>query len=258
MLELVLALMTSSMSFQFFEQAFEWKSPHKFDPKVREVHIPQGFDFDDVAQIIAVVEFQNVCEKLGPVSVFPHDEFRNVLLLSVEGYRRRSELPERECENTFNAVPVTIDIGVLEPNVYEIRNYKNLDQSFGQLRIRAQKDGRIDDLTFAPVDSLVVHEDSDGHRRLFSLAGKFSNNCTFFDLDRFKIARTAPRMIEVLPAVKTIDGENCLEGNFPFVETFEIPQRDGRHRIGSGPYLFHVRTMNGRSFSKLDVISLPY
>lgn len=258
MIEIVLTLMTSALSFQFFGQSFEWDRPERFDPKIVRVHIPQAFDYDDVAQVVAEIKFENTCENLGPTAVFPHEEFPNVLLLHVEGYRRVPQDPEKECKDIPNYIPVPIDIGVLDPREYELRNFKKIDQKLGTLRVRAKKNRRIDDLTYAPVDSLVIRKDVDGFRRFFSLAGTFSDNCSYFDAEKFKIAKTAEAMIEILPAITKLDHEDCRIGQFPFFETFEIPSdREGPYKIGSGRYLFHVRSMNGQAFNKIDTIVLP-
>lgn len=245
------------MSFQFFGQALEFESPKRFDPKIVNVYTPMGFNVDDVAQIIVELQFENTCEKLGPVSVFPHDDFKNVLLVHVEGIKHRPAPGEKPCRRSRNAVPVPIDIGLLDPKHYELRNFKNLDQNLGQLRVRAEKDARIDGLQYAPVDSLVIRPDVRGYRRYFSLAGTFSDNCTTFDMENFRVSRTTNDMIEILPAVKTFQNASCQEGSFPFFETFEIPQRQGRHRIDSGRYLFHVRVANGMSFNKIDTLLMP-
>jgi hypothetical protein len=102
---------------------------------------------------------------------------------------------------------------------------------------------------------LIVQEDEDGKRKVLTLAGTFTNSCLY--IDKILIARTRPGLIEVLPMLpkeEDIPKVGCEEEDTPFIVHQVIPNQEGERRITNGRYLFHVRTMNGGSFNKIDYI----
>lgn len=148
-----------------------------------------------------------------------------------------------------------VDLGKLPAGEYEIRNFKDLKQKYGDLRVRKAGTARIDESVYAPVDSLILSRDPNGLRRYITLAGMFSNDCMAFVQDQVRIARTASNLIEVLPVVAKINRDDCQERDTPFLETYALPEPDGERGIKPGRYLFHVRIMDRRkSFNKIDVV----
>jgi len=222
------------------------------NPRVAAVFLPVGFDNDDVAQVIVEFEMQNTCEELGNITVIPHDEYPGVLQLYYEGFKR-----EGNCKSASNHLVRAVDVGVLSEGVYEIRDFKNLEKIYGLLNVRKALTAKIDSNNYAPVDSLVVHADEAGFRRLITLVGTFSNTCLHFVRDQVRIVKTADKLVEILPVIDKAENANCKEQDVPFIETFKIPEREDELAIRTGRYLFHVRTMNGRSFNKADRVTTP-
>lgn len=237
---------------QFFGSTFNWDAPERFIPQISRVYIPIGFDNNDVSQIVVEVEFKNTCEEFGRASVFPHEEFPDVLLLHVEARRR-----DGFCLPVINRQPKVIDVGILPVSPeggYRIVDFKSLDTHYGNLRVREAKSSKIDDNNYAPIDSLFVREEPNGLRRTVILSGTFSDTCMFFS--RIDIGKTEEALIEILPVVDRVDSPDCERKPVPFLQPVDIPLREGRHRVNSGQYLFYVRTMNGGSFAKTDHLIL--
>lgn len=238
---------------QFFNQPVAWNLPQRMTPRISQVYIPVGFDNNDVAQIIVEFEFKNSCEDLGNIQTVPHEDFPNVLLLYTEGFRK-----DDNCLQTTSHRIRPVDLGVLSEGVYEIRDYRNLEKMYGQLSIRKAGTAKIDSRNYAPVDSLIVHADEAGFRRLITLAGTFSNTCLEFVPEQMRIVKTGEKLIEVLPVIDKANRADCMEQETPFLETFKIPDRDDALAIRTGRYLIHVRTLNGQSFNKIDHITTPH
>lgn len=257
----VLSLLSVSLVGQFFNLQANWEDdrPVQYRPEISHVYKPIGFDSNDTAQIIVEVEFQHGCQEFGKVAVFPHEENPNVLLLAVQAFDRSNE-DGLMCIQQMKKKIKPVDIGKLSPGEYEIKTYDDLDESWGSLKVREPKTSKIDDENYAPVDSIVIHEDSQGIRRLITLVGTFENTCFRMwddpEDNRVRIAKTADGLIEVLPVVKVENRFDCEKARVPFYETYVIPERQGRHEIETGRYLFHVRVDHGQAFNKVDYIEM--
>ncbi len=149
-----------------------------------------------------------------------------------------------------------MDAGRLHEGVYEIRDYRDLQKLYGLLNVRRSGTAKIDKNNYAPVDSLIVHADEAGFRRLITLAGTFKNTCLHFVRDETRIVKTSAKMVEVLPVIEKSDQNDCKDEDRPFLETFVIPEREDELAIRTGRYLFHVRT-NDKSYNKIDRVTTP-
>lgn len=235
---------------QFFSTNFNWEAPERFVPKIHKVYVPVGFDHNDVSQIIVDVEFRDSCEEFGRAAVFPHDEFPEVLLLHVEARRR-----DGYCLPVINRQPKVVDVGVLpisSDKGYKLVDFKSLDVSYGNLRVRQAKSSRIDDNNYAPIDNLSVVEEPNGLRRSLILSGTFMDTCMF--ISHVSVGKTSEGFIEVLPMVDRIDSPDCEKRPVIFQQPVNIPQREGEYRVNTGRYVFYVRTMNGGSLVRSDYL----
>jgi len=218
-----------------------------FEPVIRDVFVPIGFDDNDLVQVVVEVEFRDTCEEISRSAVMVHPEDPRVLLLFMEAYRR-----DGVCLQVINRQPKVIDIGVLREGRYEIRSYSNLNRKFSDLNVRRAATSRIDDHNYAPVDSLILSNDANGARRILTLTGRFSNTCLKFE--QILIAKTRSNLIEVLPVIKKEERWDCEDREMPFVAHQPLPEHVGERAITTGRYLFHVRTTNGGSFNKIDTV----
>lgn len=244
---IVSSILALALSFQFFGERANWVGPRSFTPKLENVFIPAGFDDNDLSQVIVEVEFTDACQEIGRAQIVPNEEFPNVLMLYVEGHRR-----DEICAQVLNRKIKVVDIGVLPAGDYEIRAFNNLDQRLGSLKVHEARSSAIDDAIYAPVDSLFVAKDPLGLRNVLVLSGTFQNNCLEFDSIKMAKTRENVNMIEVLPTVKMADRTDCKNEERPFLIQQPIPETGAGYPIKNGRYLFHVRTMNGGSFNKID------
>jgi len=233
---------------QFFQDPMNWSANERFNPPIKEVYVPYGFDDNDLTQVIVEVEFRDTCEEIGRAAIIPHDQEPNVLMVYVEAHKR-----DGFCLQILNRQIKVVDVGILPEGNYKIRSYNELSREFSDLRVRRAKSSRIDDSTYAPVDSMIIQNDPLGLRRMITLSGTFTNTCLNFE--SITIAKTRKNLIEVLPVVR-IDEGDCKEKDTPFLVHQAIPDFEGEREIKTGRYLFHIRTMNGGSFNKADYLMM--
>jgi len=249
MIGIIYGVLSAALTLQFYGNSFDWGQTQSFEPHIIHVYVPVGFDDNDLSQVIVEVEFKDTCEEIGRAVVIPHEDNSKVLQLYVEAHRRSGF-----CLQVVNRKIKVVDIGVLPEGHYEIRDYKNLSKKYSELHVRKAKTATIDDSTYAPIDSLIMQKDNEGVRRILTLAGTFSNTCLAFD--KIIVAKTHLHLIEVLPIVKMEDREDCLNKDVPFMIHKALPEFKGKQKITSGRYLFHVRTMGGGSFNKIDYVRM--
>ncbi len=219
--------------------------PQKIDWPVQAVYTPKGFDDNDVAQFVLVGEFPNTCYSLGGGWAKIYLEY-NLILFQYEVFKFN-----KVCTQVKTPFFKVIDVGILPEGNYKIAHVKNVDRILSVLPVsHARQGGQVDNFLYAPVQSIFLHNDPLGYRRLVTLTGSFSNTCMRFKDEQTTIGRRTEtdRVIEILPVVEMI-GENCLTQMVPFFKTMEIPES-----IPSGTYLFHIRTLNGNSINHMDFI----
>lgn len=220
---------------------------------VSSVHLPQGFDDNDIVQILVEGVFPNPCYRAGDakVGVNHHDSY---IVFYLQAHRYESE----QCSQVRTPFLKPIDIGKLKAG-RNYRVYQAADTDGSKLRPRGEvsvqkaRSTSRDEFLYAPIDSAVVIEDQWGQRRDLLLIGTFTNSCMRFDPDppvRSTVRHTQERLIEILPILEDIDeGMNCAQMNKPFMKRIPIPDN-----IPKGRYAFHIRRMDGESFNKLDSI----
>lgn len=242
-----LFILASSVTTSFFNAQMVGSLTETFEPEIKNIHIPIGFDDNDQAEVIVEVEFTNTCQEFGRSFVREHEDFPDTLLLYVEGIRK-----DGFCTQVKNRDIVSIPVGRKPAGIYEIRSFKDLSRRLGKLSIREAQTSKIDDSLYAPISSVLMTEDPLGIRRILTLTGHFSNTCLKFE--KILIAKTAPSLIEVLPIITMEDRLDCEDREHPFLIQQGLPEHKGDREITAGRYVFHVRKMNGGAVNKIDYV----
>lgn len=228
----------------------EENKPTRVDAPITAVYTPSGFDDNDVAQIIIEGEFPNTCYSTGKVTLRTRleDLEQGVIQFHMEALKYN----RKNCLQVKTPFLKVVDLGILPAGAYSILQLKDLRKRATLVIHKAENEELMDNHTYAPVDAMFVRDDALGFRRLAVLVGTFSNSCMKFE-DATPVYRSDPQaqIIEILPIVKMLKDEECVEKTIPFFHVVEIPDN-----VPSGRYLFHIRTMNGNSLNKMDTIKM--
>ncbi|TVQ79971.1 MAG: hypothetical protein EA369_03640 [Bradymonadales bacterium] len=234
-------------------------SPVLVPAPIKNVYIPMGFDDNDITQVVVEGSFESACYRAGPSHVWK-DPLQNRIAFHLEAYY----YPEGFCAEVMTPYLEVIDIGELSKGVHQIFLRPELQglelKEVGQMPVAEALSERRDEYLYAPVDSIAIVENSLGRRRDLLVMGTFTNSCMRFNrnIEREKpgfrrVSLTAQNLLEVLPVLHDIeDTTNCRDIEEAFVERLSIPQH-----IQGDRYLFHIRTMSGKSFNKIDRIDHP-
>ncbi|PIR22035.1 MAG: hypothetical protein COV44_09660 [Deltaproteobacteria bacterium CG11_big_fil_rev_8_21_14_0_20_45_16] len=224
---------------------FAQEKPTSIEITAAKVYTPAGFDDNDVAQIILEGQFPNPCYRIKEVKLerLAQDEI---------GFRISAYQYEDICAQVMTPFMQVVDIGILDEGSYKIFDLEEANRDLrhkGDLPVAKATSRKRDSYIYAPVDSSYVVYKRDARRqitaRYLALVGTFPGTCFEFE-NRIPISRTIDNVIEVLPIVLEQNLRDC-PGSTPFTKIIEIP----KHIPGSH-YLFHIRTMSGNSFNRID------
>lgn len=251
--------MSLSFVFSSILSAVVQAGPVLVPAPVTKVYIPQGFDSNDITQVVVEGTFPSGCYRAGKAYVWK-DANSNRIAFHQQAYF----YPTDFCQEVETSFLEAIDVGELSRGVYEVYNLPKPSEDpsapeslekVGELPVHAARVEARDEHLYAPVDSAVVVKDQQGRERELILIGTFPNNCMRFNRSIFReqrisgpVIRTQPNILEVLPIIEEFERpEGCKKIEDGFEERIELP-RD----VPAGRYLFHIRTMNGKSFNKID------
>ncbi|MDB5039149.1 MAG: hypothetical protein JWQ35_2677 [Bacteriovoracaceae bacterium] len=215
-----------------------------------QIFIPKGFDDNDTPQFIYAGEFPNNCYRVDNTRA----ELKNgQIIFGMTAFKYPGA-----CIESTTAYYDAIDIhnmvdGVdkpLEEGDYPIWNTKKHDKPMGVLHIHHTDSPKRDDFNYAPINSSVVFFDANSQRSVLIVFGLFTDSCQHVDIEKSRVMLTGKNLIEVLPILQDVEeGAVCKKGDHPFQQKLMIPES-----IPAGRYMFHIRTANGHSFNKFDLV----
>lgn len=218
-------------------------APTLIAASISRIYTPTGFDDNDNTQIIVEGEFPSTCYKLGPARVNVNVDEATVTV-SLKAYYYQGM-----CLQVKTPYLKAIDLGILPEGTFKV-------QAIGATKVEAAlsihhtDSKQADDYLYAPVDAVFIQKNEAGDRRNLFLIGSFTNSCMKFSSEQNSVVikPTKRGLLEVLPVVEMKEGP-CLDVMVPFTKVVEIDES-----IPSGKYLFHVRTLNGHSYNKIDYV----
>ena len=204
-----------------------------------DLFIPVGFDDNDEAVLVVDGFLPSGCYRLTRPEV-DFDQDNGVV--TVRPMARWFDIPCIEARIPYN---FEVRLGVMPMGEYEVR-IAGTDVS-GELYVEEAANAGPDDYLYAPVDAVTVERLVGSQTHVGLLEGRFTNSCMRFD--NVRVIHTE-KTVQVLPIIEMDEGQDCLQGIFPFKQSFIIPAdvEEGRH-------LLHVRSLNGRDVNKLFTIT---
>ncbi len=228
-----------------FVSALIWVSSLAFGFEMRPVgarliFIPEGFDDNDVSEVVLDGYLPNGCYRLADPKVEFSRGKREIVITPMARY---FAVP---CIEALIPFTQPVYLGILPVGDYTIRVSEGEQgpPPRGHLHVSEAQSAGPDDFLYAPVDQVVVR--SENGEFIAEVSGRFTLSCLRFAKPEF---RGTSRAIALLPVTEK-EGA-CEVGDFPFHEEFVIP---GIHEAGR--YLLHVRSLSGKAlnavFYKVD------
>lgn len=209
------------------------------DPKTvkAEFHtgyVPDGFDTNDNVEIVGEGTFTDSCFRPATPKVEVNSEDKTVTVYA-EAYKYSGVM----CLQMLVPYHQVLDLGLMKAGQYNVIRGEDMN-SLGSLKVRIASNSDPDDYPYAPV-SQAYYEKVEGVNQV-KLSGTFTNSC--MDLEEIRVD-VQPKVIVLQPIARMMEGENCVEGQFPFEENAVLPE------MPAGRYLLHVRSLNARSVNNL-------
>ncbi len=253
MLSVILGLQIISQEFIQQSQMIMSRGSAPFEAPVSAVYIPTGFDDNDIPQFIVEGVFENACYQVASVRLTEmHQQNSRHFHFFVEAYKIEGPACTDEKKKSKN-VPYleAVTLPMLPVGQYEVWHSQKKDGPAGLLKIvkaptaESAPTGKEskDTFLYAIVDGAFVEPNQlQKDHYLLTLFGKFTNNCQDLDYEKLKIEKKTEHIVEVLPIIKRTRTEGCLDTPVSFVRPLLVPEA-----LKEGHYLFHIRTMEGRS-----------
>ncbi|MEZ4742372.1 MAG: hypothetical protein R3B45_07990 [Bdellovibrionota bacterium] len=206
---------------------------------VEKVFIPNGFDDNDVTEVLVHGEFPNSCYQVGEGGYVVNKEQKKILVW-VKAYKYDSLL----CAQVMTPYLKSIKVGILEKGTYEVR-VENAPSILESFEVEARTVESPDDYLYAPVYGGNIETDENG-RQFLNLVGTYPH--TFWGclkIKEVKMELGENNVLVVLPIMETLSEEQCGEDySHDFNQTYGLPQP----MLGKGA--LHVRSINGESYNR--------
>jgi hypothetical protein len=199
-------------------------------------YVPDGFDTNDNAQLVAEGLFRNSCYRPASVKVDVDHSAKTITLhptaYEYEGY----------CLQVMIPFDQAIDVGILKAGTYQvIQSIMGEQNVLGQMKVRIAANSAADDYLYAPV-SQAYFEKKPGKPATVRVSGEFTSSC-------MKLAEVMvsvqPNVIVLQPISTLQDRGDCVQGKFPFEKQVQLAN------MKTGRYLLHVRSLSGKSINTL-------
>lgn len=228
MIRLIMSLITV-FTFTLVAQA----DPTTVVAQINKVYAPEGFDSNDIVQIVVQGKFPNSCYRAIAPELKIDRETKEIFIKPLA-----FQYPGI-CLMYIVPFEKSIDLGLLQAGTWKI--YQGQDKASGEMAsvvVKSSKTENPDDYTYTPVTQVTFKQA--GETSTFTMTGEFTNNCMSLD----KIEVNVQKDVVVLqPIAKISVDPTCKNGSFPF--TGQAVVKD----IPGGKFLVHVRSMNGNSIN---------
>lgn len=201
---------------------------------LQRVFVPEGFDDNDVTQVVVAGEFSDTCHKVGPTEVRVEDGKIAV--------RQTAYKYTEQCHRTIVPFTQVVGLGLMRAGSYEIDDAAT-SSVLGKLTVATATTASADDFLYAPV------VDADVARNEVEIRGTFTDRCTKLTNVLVKASHDT---IVVQPVVKRYgDAAHCEFQRVPFRVRRRLPTD-----LRRGMYLLHVRSMSGQAINKIVDVRL--
>lgn len=199
-------------------------------------YIPDGFDSNDLVQIVGEGLFRDSCYRPASVRVDVDHENRKISV-SPTAY-----LYDGMCLQMLIPYDQAIDVGFLKAGKYQVvQKSLGTETQLGDVKVRVATNASPDDYLYAPVHQAYFMSKAGG-KATVKLAGEFTNSC-------MKLADVTvsvqPRVIVLQPISQVENRDDCTQGKFTYEKEVEIAN------LKAGRYLLHVRSLNGKAINTL-------
>jgi len=221
------------VSYAHAEDTVKKNLPTKVSISFNKIYVPDDFDSNDNVQVIGEGWYANSCFREAETEV-KIDHKSKVIYLDPKAYKY-----DGMCLMLILPFDRVLNLGMLKVGTYTV--FQNNSKSIlGQVRIREAKTSQPDDHMYAPI-SQAFFDSKDGANTA-TLSGTFPLRCLKLKEVQSHIQKD---VIVVLPIAEVERSIPCDQGRYPFEASSDLGP------ISSGHYLFHVRSMNGRSINSV-------
>jgi len=215
------------------ESISKTKKPTKVPISFEKIYVPDDFDSNDNVQIIGEGMYANSCFREAETLV-RIDHTSKVVYLEPKAYKY-----DGMCLMLILPFDRVLNLGVLRVGTYTVIQ-NNSRSILGQIRVRDAKTNEPDDHMYAPVSQAFFY--SKNGTNTASIAGSFPLRCLRIKEIKSHIQKD---VIVILPIAEVDRSVPCDQGRYPFETSSDLGS------IQPGHYLFHVRSMNGRSINSI-------
>lgn len=211
---------------------------------IQTVFIPQGFDTNDLTEVVLHGYLPNGCYKPGTVSAeVDHGKDGEIGTVYIDALVAHNT--QAFCAEILVEYSEVVRVGYLKNKAYQVQLRSHGVTLNQEIDVALSQTQGPDNHIYLPVESVEVTA-KDGSQELV-LRGTYTpqdKNCLM--PDRYEIYRAPENVIIVLPIGKV---EACAKGQPPGSFVYRVPLGDDV-QVGKGT-LVHVRSLNGRSVNKV-------
>lgn len=207
---------------------------------VKSVYVPNGFDDNDEVQLMVEGTLPNTCYRISKTESTYDDATKTV---TIKQWARKFRASCLEIAVPFS---LEVDLGQLPYGEFTVAARGAAPE---KLVVAEASSAGPDEYLYAPIESITI-SGGDGATRRGTLEGRFVSSCM-----RLKEVRVidSGKTVEVLPIAEMAEGEDCVSGETPFTQDFDLPAE-----LTPGRHLLHVRSLNGKALNQMFVIeSVP-
>lgn len=222
-----------------FSKANTFNTSFQYIPHLpSEVFVPNGFDSNDLVQIVIQGSFPDVCHKSGPLN-YTIDSVNKEIHITNNAVVYQNKV----CSPMTTKYLKPVDLGVLEDGVYNLlfKNGSAQDIELGKLPIKKAEKTTLDDFNYAPIEKIEFYPE----QKTAKISGILTNTC--LSLGNVEVVTSEDSNVFVVLPILKIDNNNCqeLEVEKTFEHTIDLSV------LKPGKYLIHVRSLNGQSVNEV-------
>lgn len=206
----------------------------------KDVFIPNGFDNNDLSQIVIEGYYPNSCYQTGLLD-FSVNTHEKTITINDTVYLHEQPV----CARVLTKYTKVVNLGVLMEGSYKVligdKAGKYIER--GTLGVKVATTASPDDYLYAPVDK--IQRDQLSPHTVY-LKGHFTNSC--MSMDRVEVlTQVENKTIVFLPIAKWTPSKNCktVTPGEEFSYPVSLPEAP------SGKYLMHIRSLNGQSVNEI-------
>lgn len=215
--------------------------PIEMAAPIKQIYIPDGFDSNDIPEILVSGSLTNSCQVIGSSKGILDPE-TNTIRVHVSSFRVERDV----CVEMEMPFLVSIKLNHLAPGRYHAVSINNPSIRV-EMNVKESTTESRDDFIYLPVEYADISTSQAApHLQELFLKGRFpklKQGC--MEVDRVLIQYSG-NMIIVQPVAKIIEESSCPEnhpGSYTLTEPLPFPF--------SGEALLHVRSINGGSYNKI-------